>query len=117
VGDRVAAVLSGGNMPAWSLLPLLLLQACSEAHVLPGQPCGQLARWPFETNWKKLGRGGVYMDVDTETCGFKLLPSYVATFVGINDCLATQRGALFVRGTSSVTSPTNSSFRVGDSGQ
>ena len=57
------------------------------------------------TPWRLFGHSGLYVDVDTSACAFKMEPQYVMDVIG-------SEGHWQLAGTESVSEPGRSSFRV-----
>ena len=73
-----------------------------------GTPAHGGLRGIGQTDWKTFGKHGLYVDVATHRCAFNATPQYVAQLLGA------EKNAFFgfLGGTSSVSRPTATGFRV-----
>jgi hypothetical protein len=60
---------------------------------------------PGNTNWQSYGTNGIYLDVDTSTCGFTTTPLYFTSLGGS----ANHRSST---GATSISAPTSRGFRI-----
>ena len=90
-----------------SMAVVLVVSGGGETTTVSAPWCGGNSMSLY-SKWRSYGTTGLYLDLDTSVCGFKAVPQYVFS---VQDLQRSDSFGQFM-GSSSVMTPTHTSFRV-----